>query len=95
MYKTDTTENIFNQARRLVAINFHSTDPFAISVQRRNLEYVVNFQVWHQTQCCCLASLMLFSHTKDEVNFAAMARLGNTTVQLFTVIDTPGFGKYI
>ena len=43
----------------------------------------------------CLVSLMLSSQTKDEVNFAAMARLGNTTVQLFTVIDTPGFGKYI
>ena len=95
MYNTDTTENIFNQARRLVAINFHATDPFAISVQRRNLEYVVNFKVWHQTQCWCLASLMLSSQTKDEVNFAAMARLGNTTVQLFNVIDTPGFGKYI
>ena len=38
---------------------------------------------------------MLSSQTKDEVSFAAMARLGNTTVQLFTVIDTPGFGKYI
>ena len=32
-------------ARRLVAFTFHPTDPFAISVQRTNLEYVVNFHV--------------------------------------------------
>ena len=32
-------------ARRLVAFIFHPTDPFAISVQRTNLEYVVNFHV--------------------------------------------------
>lgn len=31
--------------RRLVAFIFHPTDPFAISVQRTNLEYVVNFHV--------------------------------------------------
>ena len=37
------------QARRLVAFTFHPTDPFAISVQRTNLEYVVNFHVRHQT----------------------------------------------
>ena len=36
------------QARRLVAFTFHPTDPFAISVQRTNLEYVVNFHVRHQ-----------------------------------------------
>jgi len=35
------------QARRLVAFTFHPTDPFAISVQRTNLEYVVNFHVRH------------------------------------------------
>ena len=35
-----------NSSRRpLVAITFHPTDPFAISVQRTNLEYVVNFHV--------------------------------------------------
>ena len=28
-----------------VAFIFHPTDPFAISVQRTNLEYVVNFHV--------------------------------------------------
>jgi len=38
------------QARRLVAFTFHPTDPFAISVQRTNLEYVVNFHVRHDHQ---------------------------------------------
>lgn len=38
------------QARRLVAFTFHPTDPFAISVQRTNLEYVVNFHVRHDSQ---------------------------------------------
>ncbi|XP_075238275.1 de-etiolated protein 1 abo isoform X2 [Lycorma delicatula] len=37
-------------ARRLVAFTFHPTDPFAISVQRTNAEYVVNFHVRHS--CC-------------------------------------------
>ncbi|XP_046400522.1 DET1 homolog [Ischnura elegans] len=32
-------------ARRLVAFTFHPTDPFAISVQRTNSEYVVNFHI--------------------------------------------------
>ncbi|KAG8232325.1 hypothetical protein J437_LFUL009424 [Ladona fulva] len=32
-------------ARRLVAFTFHPTDPFAISVQRTNAEYVVNFHI--------------------------------------------------
>ena len=31
--------------RRLVAFTFHPTDPFAISVQRINTEYVVNFHI--------------------------------------------------
>lgn len=31
--------------RRLVAFTFHPTDPFAISVQRDNFEYVVNFHL--------------------------------------------------
>ena len=34
-------------ARRLVAFTFHPTDPFAISVQRINAEYVVNFHIRH------------------------------------------------
>ncbi|KAL1117893.1 hypothetical protein AAG570_004206 [Ranatra chinensis] len=34
-------------ARRLVAFTFHPTDPFAISVQRTNSEYVVNFHIRH------------------------------------------------
>jgi len=35
------------QARRLVAFTFHPSDPFAISVQKTNQEYVVNFHVRH------------------------------------------------
>lgn len=34
-------------ARRLVAFTFHPSDPFAISVQRTNAEYIVNFHVRH------------------------------------------------
>ncbi|UYV78531.1 DET1 [Cordylochernes scorpioides] len=34
-------------ARRLVAFTFHPQDPFAISVQRTNAEYVVNFHIRH------------------------------------------------
>ncbi|XP_064474585.1 DET1 homolog [Ornithodoros turicata] len=33
-------------ARRLVAFTFHPYDPFAISVQRTNAEYVVNFHLY-------------------------------------------------
>ncbi|CAH2049391.1 unnamed protein product, partial [Iphiclides podalirius] len=32
-------------ARRLVAFTFHPTDPFAISVQRTNSDYIVNFHI--------------------------------------------------
>jgi len=34
-------------ARRLVAFTFHPSEPFAISIQRMNTEYVVNFHVRH------------------------------------------------
>ena len=34
-------------SRSLVAFTFHPTDPFAISVQRTNSEYIVNFHVRH------------------------------------------------
>ncbi|XP_014786466.1 DET1 homolog [Octopus bimaculoides] len=34
-------------ARRLVAFTFHPYEPFAISIQRTNAEYVVNFHVRH------------------------------------------------
>jgi len=34
-------------ARRLVAFTFHPSEPFAISVQRTNAEYVVNFHIRH------------------------------------------------
>lgn len=33
--------------RRLVAFTFHPNEPFAISVQRTNSEYIVNFHVRH------------------------------------------------
>lgn len=33
---------------RLVAFTFHPADPFTISVQRANLDYVVNFHLRHQ-----------------------------------------------
>merc|ERR1712029_867546 len=39
------------QARRLVAFIFHPTEPFAISVQRTNLEYVVNFHIRRTNTC--------------------------------------------
>ncbi|XP_059096469.1 DET1 homolog [Tigriopus californicus] len=37
--------NTNSSARKLVAFIFHPTDPFAISVQKTNYEYVVNFHV--------------------------------------------------
>lgn len=37
--------------RRLVAFTFHPTDPFAISVQRANAEYIVNFHLRHDNMC--------------------------------------------
>ena len=43
-------------ARRLVAFIFHPTDPFAISVQRTNLEYVVNFHLRKSATCDCQRS---------------------------------------
>jgi de-etiolated-1 len=36
---------MYPSARRLVAFTFHPTDPFAISVQRTNANYIVNFHV--------------------------------------------------
>ena len=45
--------NAPTNARRLVAFIFHPTDPFAISVQRTNLEYVVNFHVRKCSTCQC------------------------------------------
>lgn len=36
-------------ARRLVAFTFHPYDPFAISVQRTNSEYVVNLHIRHSS----------------------------------------------
>lgn len=45
--------NAPSNARRLVAFIFHPTDPFAISVQRTNLEYVVNFHVRKCSTCQC------------------------------------------
>lgn len=42
------TRSSSSSARRLVAFTFHPYEPFAISVQRTNTEYVVNFHVRHQ-----------------------------------------------
>ena len=49
--------NTPTNARRLVAFIFHPTDPFAISVQRTNLEYVVNFHVRKCSTCQCPPNL--------------------------------------
>lgn len=38
---------INHAVRRLVAFTFHPFEPFAISVQRTNAEYVVNFHMRH------------------------------------------------
>lgn len=40
---------VSHTVRRLVAFTFHPFEPFAISVQRTNAEYVVNF---HMRHCC-------------------------------------------
>lgn len=40
-----TTARSVPANRRLVAFTFHPTDPFAISVQRYNSEYIVNFHI--------------------------------------------------
>lgn len=37
-----------SSSRRLVAFTFHPADPFTISVQRANADYVVNFHLRHQ-----------------------------------------------
>lgn len=42
------TRSSSSSLRRLVAFTFHPYEPFAISVQRTNTEYVVNFHVRHQ-----------------------------------------------
>ena len=34
-------------SRRLVAFTFHPTEPFAISVQRINSDYIANFHIRH------------------------------------------------
>ncbi|CAG9759628.1 unnamed protein product [Ceutorhynchus assimilis] len=41
----DNHKHLVTTARRLVAFTFHPTDPFAVSVQRTNSEYIVNFHV--------------------------------------------------
>lgn len=45
IYAGSTGRSFMDPPRRLVAFTFHPTDPFAISVQRTNSEYVVNFHV--------------------------------------------------
>ena len=41
--------------RRLVAFTFHPSSPFAISVQRANAEYLVNFHLRLDTANLCTA----------------------------------------
>ena len=36
-----------NSGRRLVAFCFHPSEPFAISVQRINTDYIANFHIWN------------------------------------------------
>lgn len=45
IYAGSTARASAPPARRLVAFTFHPTDPFAISVQRTNAEYIVNFHI--------------------------------------------------
>lgn len=40
-------QNTQQQERRLVAFTFHPTEPFLISVQRLDNDYVVNFHIWN------------------------------------------------
>ncbi|KOB71938.1 putative de-etiolated-like protein 1 [Operophtera brumata] len=50
-------------ARRLVAFTFHPTDPFAISVQRTNSEYIVNFHIrnaFHNDICTSTSDIHYF-----------------------------------
>ncbi|CAH1961527.1 unnamed protein product [Acanthoscelides obtectus] len=44
-----TIKSSMPSSRRLVAFTFHPTDPFAISVQRANAEYIVNFHIRHDS----------------------------------------------
>ena len=41
-----------HSSRRLVVFTFHPTDPFAISVQKTNMEYVVNFHIRRSKSYC-------------------------------------------
>ncbi|KAL5241603.1 hypothetical protein ACI65C_009013 [Semiaphis heraclei] len=45
LYTSVSRNRPTHDRRRLVAFTFHPTDPFAISVQRDNLEYIVNFHI--------------------------------------------------
>ncbi|GJQ70421.1 putative De-etiolated protein 1 Det1 [Trypoxylus dichotomus] len=45
IYAGGTNRSQPQATRRLVAFTFHPTDPFAISVQRTNSEYIVNFHI--------------------------------------------------
>lgn len=54
---------INHTVRRLVAFTFHPFEPFAISVQRTNAEYVVNFHMRH----CCTS---LPHHSRTAQDFA-------------------------
>lgn len=40
-------KSTLNSGRRLVAFCFHPNEPFAISVQRINTDYIANFHIWN------------------------------------------------
>lgn len=52
--------------RRLVAFTFHPTDPFVISVQRTNADYVVNFHLRHDPALFCLEKPLATSDSGER-----------------------------
>jgi len=61
IYAGSTARTVAPPARRLVAFTFHPTDPFAISVQRTNAEYIVNFHIRHD-------NILVENETGDDSN---------------------------
>ncbi|XP_025829817.1 DET1 homolog [Agrilus planipennis] len=59
IYAGSTGRPSTTPARRLVAFTFHPTDPFAISVQRTNSEYIVNFHIHCNPTVCDLSEDVL------------------------------------
>lgn len=53
IYAGNVGRNTSSSVRRLVAFTFHPTDPFAISVQRTNAEYIVNLHIRNEQAVSC------------------------------------------